>query len=194
MPRCSTLTQEAARRVRGILFVDYVRMIRGRKDLDWSGHLQPDDLAFLDVVIDPAGWYPMETFERMGDAILQEIGGGQLEAVRMWGRFQTDAILRIHPNLVSPGNPEETLSRFRVLHRGFFDYDAIDIPEVLLGEARIAIAYGMGASAEEAACHQAMGFFERLVEVAGGAGIYAAFRRRGWVEGPPTELSISWKV
>lgn len=153
-----------------------------------------DDLALLDALIDPAGWYPMESFERMGDAILHEIAAGQLEAVRMWGRFQTDAILRIHPHLVSSGSPAETLARFQVLRQGFFDYDAVDLPEVLACAARITIAYGMGVVAEEAACHQAMGFFERMVEVAGGSGIYATFRRRGWVEGPPTEISISWRV
>lgn len=169
-------------------------MIRGRKDIDWSRHLQPEDLAFVDDHTDPAGWYPMETFERMGSGILETVAGGQLEAVRMWGRFQTDAIVRIHPSLVSAGDPRDTLSRFQTLRRGFFDYEAVDLPTILVGEARVVIDYGMAARAEEAACHQAMGFFERLVELAGGSGIYATFRRRGWVDGPPTELSLSWRV
>ena len=169
-------------------------MIKSRKDVDWSEHLSAEDLELLDAQIDPGGWYPMESFERMGDGILALIADGQIEAVRMWGRFQTDAIVRVHPNLLSPNNPRETLCRFQVLRRSFFDYEAVDLPEVLLSEALIVIDYGMGKRAEEAACHQAMGFFERLVELSGGTGIYAAFRRRSWVDGPPTELTICWRA
>lgn len=169
-------------------------MIRSRKDVDWSRHLTSEDLAHLDASIDPAGWYPMESFERMGNAILREIAGGQLDGVRMWGRFQTDAIVRLHPNLLSDHNPPETLCRFQVLRRGFFDYDALDLPEVLVGEARVLIDYGMGWEAEEAACHQALGFFERLVELSGGTAVSAEFHRRGWLDGPPTEIVVSWRT
>jgi hypothetical protein len=75
------------RHVRGILFVDYVRMVRGRKDVEWKKYLEPEDFVVLSQVIDPDGWYSMETFERLGVGILREIAHGQLEGVRMWGRF-----------------------------------------------------------------------------------------------------------
>ena len=74
---------DLSRCVRGILFVDYVRMIRGTKSVDWSRYLEPVDLEIANTRIDPAGWYPMETFERYGVAILAEVGKGQLMAVRM---------------------------------------------------------------------------------------------------------------
>ena len=60
----------AERRVKGTLFVDYVRMLRSRREMDWSKHLTAVDLGYLVQRIDPDGWYPMETFERMGLAIL----------------------------------------------------------------------------------------------------------------------------
>src|SRR6185436_14336279 len=56
----------AMRQVRGVLLVDYVRMLRSQKSVDWSRHLEPQDLQYLETHIDPAGWYPMATFERMG--------------------------------------------------------------------------------------------------------------------------------
>jgi hypothetical protein len=180
------------RRVRGLLFLDYVRMMRGRKDVNWAIHLTEADMAYLQASIDVNGWYPMETFERMGNAILRAVAGGQLEGVRMWGRFQTDSILRAHPQLLGDDTCD-TLRRFQVLRAGFFDYDALDLPEILVGQALVRVDYRMGKVAEEAACHQALGFFERLVETAGGTSISASFRRRSWVDGPPTEITICWQ-
>ena len=58
-------------RVRGVLLADYVRMIRGKKDVDWSIQLEHIDLLYLKERIDPERWYPMSTFERFGNAILR---------------------------------------------------------------------------------------------------------------------------
>ena len=75
------------RRVKGTLFVDYVRMLRSRKDVDWSRHLRPEDLAFLGERVRHDAWYPMDSFERMGLAILAEISS-DMQIVQAWGRAQ----------------------------------------------------------------------------------------------------------
>src|SRR5690349_436248 len=93
------------RRVKGTLFVDYVRMLRANKEADWSRYLQPGDLEFLSQRIDPSGWYPMESFERMGVAILAEVARGELELVREWGRAQTEWIGQSQPELLAQGDP-----------------------------------------------------------------------------------------
>ena len=41
------------RNVRGILFADYVRMMRGRKDIDWSMFVPREDLFYLRSKIEP---------------------------------------------------------------------------------------------------------------------------------------------
>lgn len=47
------------RRVRGSLFADYVRMIRGRKDVDWSRHLREaatwQAVGFFEQLVTRAG-------------------------------------------------------------------------------------------------------------------------------------------
>ena len=91
--------------VKGFLFADYTRMIKGRKDLDWRRHLQPKDLSFLTQPIMDSEWYPMETFERMGLAILQEIAHGEMNAVRLWGRQSIDDLFSQHKSLICEGDP-----------------------------------------------------------------------------------------
>ena len=129
--------------VKGTLFVDYVRMLRAQKGVDWSRHLTADDLVFLSQRIEPADWYPMETFERMGLAILNEITPN-LDLVRAWGRAQIDWLSQTHANLIAVGDARETLMRFRVLRASFFDYDALQIADLCDGEAVIIAPTGWG--------------------------------------------------
>lgn len=102
-------------------------MVRSQKQVDWSIHVFPEDLKVISERIDPAGWYPMETFERLGLGILRTVAMGQLEAVKMWGRFQVDSVRRMFPTLVADGDPTETMMRFRVLATSFFDYGALNV-------------------------------------------------------------------
>jgi hypothetical protein len=179
--------------VKGVLFADYVRMIRGRKDIDWSTLLRPEDRLLVMSRIEPNGWYPMASFERLGNAILGEIAHGAVEAVRMWGRFSVDQLRAGTPQLVSDGDPVETLMRFRVLRATYFDFEALQVPMLTDEQAEIVISYHMGAVAEEAAAHQTMGFFERLLEVAGATQVFAQFAERSWVGDPRTLLELSWQ-
>lgn len=180
------------RHVKGALFLDYVRMLRSHKDVDWGLHLPPEDHTWLVERIDPRGWYPMRAFERFGELILRFVARGDLQAVRSWGRLQVDLLRALTPALVQPDDPLETLNRFRVLRGTFFDFDALAVPMAHDGEATIVIHYHMGAVAEEAASMQTMGFFERLLETAGARDIHAAFEQRSWRGDPRTMLRLRW--
>jgi hypothetical protein len=181
------------RQVKGVLFADYVRMLRRHRGVDWGEHLETEDLPYLAMVIEPDRWYPMATFERLGNAILRFIANGDLLAVRMWGRYSVDQLRVTQPSLVEAGDPVETLNRFRVLRSTYFDFDALDVRMLHDGAAEISIAYHMGMPAEEAAALQTMGFFERQLELAGARDLEADFRQRSWAGDPETLLVITWK-
>lgn len=169
-------------------------MIRSNKGFDWKSQLEPEDLPFLAVRVDPGGWYPMTTFERFGNAILTNIANSDLQAVRMWGRFSVDEQRALRPELVVAGDPVETLQRFRVLRATFFDFPALEITMLLDDEAEVVVSYGMGARAEEAASFQTMGFFERQLELAGAANVTGKFTQRSWAGDPRTVLALSWAL
>jgi len=179
--------------VKGTLFVDYVRMLRSRKDVDFSRWLAPHDLDLLRARIEPDAWYPMSTFERMGLTILAEIAQDNLELVKQWGRYSIDALSISHPNLVAKDDPRESLMRFQVLRQSFFDYPALVMREIHDGEASVQIAYGMCDRAEEAASWQTLGFFERLLEVSGARDVVVRFTERSWNEHETkTIVSMRW--
>lgn len=167
-------------------------MIRRRKDVDWARFLGPEDLELLRQQIDADGWYPMAAFERLGNAILAGIDSATLEAVRMWGHLSVTSVASAHPTLIAQGDPLESLMRLKVLRASLFDFPAFDIPMLSNGQAHVLINYRMGASAEEAACYQTMGFCEGVVSLAGGSGIAAQFRERSWRGDARTLIDLQW--
>ncbi len=180
------------RRVRGILFLDYVRMLKAHKGVDWAHALPPEDIRFLSARIDPDIWYPMETFERMGNAILRHVAKGQLLPVQLWGRLSASQLAAAHRSLLAVGDPVESLNRFRVLRATFFDFEALSVPMLHAGEANIIVHYYMGMPAEEAASYQTLGFFEGLLELAGAKALKGSFRRKSWAGDSQTLLELRW--
>ncbi len=179
------------RHVRGVLFVDYVRMLRSQKPGDWSD-LAPEDLPYLTRTIEPDAWYPMATFERMGNQILRTVARSNMFPVQLWGRYSAGQLRNQNPRLLELGDPIETLHRFVVFRETFFDFKALEIPLLHDDEAHVAVAYFMGTQAEEAAAHQTMGFFEGLLELAGARDVRAAFRERSWAGDPRTLVTLNW--
>jgi hypothetical protein len=185
---------DLTRRVRGVLFVDYVKMLKAQKGVDWRQHLPEQDLLYLAMKVDPDAWYPMATFERMGNQILRTTARGAMFPVQLWGRFSASQLRAAHPNLLAPGDPIETLNRFRVMRETFFDFPALEVPVLHDEEAQIIVRYHMGMPAEEAAAYQTMGFFEGLLELAGVRELRAAFRERSWDGDARTLIAISWQM
>lgn len=179
--------------VKGALFVDYVRMIKSRKDVDWAAHLKPEELELAGGKIELNDWYPMESFERMGNAILREIAEGEVEAVRMWGRFSMDELFKIHESLIAEGDPRESFMRFKVLRGSFFNFEALDFKSLLEKEATIEVDYLMGKEAEKAASYQALGFFERILELSGARKIKSEFTQKVWDGDATTVVRLMWK-
>ena len=182
------------RHVKGTLFVDYVRMLRSRKQTEWGRHLAAADLRYLSDRIETNAWYPMETFERFGLAILEEVARGDLFVVRTWGRLQAEYLADKLSGLLVAGDPRESLMRFQVVRQSFFDFDAVTIPELSDASARVFVNYGMGSRAEQAAAHQTLGFFARLVELAGAGSVRSGFEQRAWEGDPKTVVSLEWEA
>jgi hypothetical protein len=183
-----------ARHVRGSFFSEYVRMLRRRKDMDWSKILQPEDIPFLIRRVEPNQWYPMATFERFGVAILTYIDGATLDAVRLWGRFSVGEFVQTHPELIAPDHPVESLMRLKVLRSTLFDFPAFTVPMLVEGHAYVDIRYEMGPLAEEAACHQTMGFCEGVLSLAGATNVDAKFAARSWQGAAKTRVELTWDV
>jgi hypothetical protein len=52
----------------------------------------------------------------------------------------------------------------------------------------------MGNRAEQAAAHQTLGWFGRLVELAGAGSVRAGFEQRAWEGDGKTVLTLEWQA
>ena len=180
-------------KVKGGLFVDYVRMLKKKKGVDWSKYLLPRDLPYLEQQILPSEWYPFESFERMGIAVLREVASGDLEAVLAFGQITLDEMAKAFSNLVSDDNPRESLMRFEVLRNSFFNFNPVSIESIYGDYAKLRIQYSMSRPAEEAASYQAAGFFIQLLRLSGATNIEYRFASKSWAGDPTTILELKWK-
>jgi hypothetical protein len=180
------------RKIKGEYLVDYVRMIKRRKDIDWSEYLTVDDLLFLKKRIVGNEWYPMEPFERIATAIFKKVADGNVEVVRLWGRMQAEEVARTYDSLVSKGNPHDSLIQFQVLRKTFFNFDPIDVIELFRNYAKLAMNFRMNPAAEQAATYQSLGILERLVELSGASNIKFSFPSKLWEGGKSTVLELDW--
>jgi len=182
------------KKVKGTFFVDYVRMLRAKKGVDWSQYLEPGDMRYLSERIIETEWYPFDAFERMGLAVLTETAGGSMEPVHLWGRAIVDRMFSVHRSLICDNNPKESMIRFQVARGNLFNFDPVHVLVILDNYSKIELAYGMGRKAEEAACRQAAGYFERLLELAGATNVSHRFTRRAWDGAPSTILEFEWSM
>jgi hypothetical protein len=182
----------ASHKVRGILFLDYVRMVKRQRATE-NERLLPEDRVLLDEKIDPGSWYPMETFERLGLVVLDCFAGDATEPIRRFGQSQINGILAQFPTLLVPKHPRDTLMRFRVLMTSFFDFSALDVLSIDDTSAEVMIRYGMCAAAEQAATWQTLGFFEALLALSGAMHNDHEFVARSWeTPGRITRLRLRW--
>jgi hypothetical protein len=179
--------------VKGVLFADYVRMLRAHRGAPYDEYLEPPDLPFLDAEVDPGAWYPMETFERLGLAIFQTVAEGDLGLVRNWGRVSVTNVVGDNEHMIVPGDPRESLMRFMVLRRSLFDFEALCVLQLCDASASIGVEYGMQPLAEQAASVQTMGFFEGLIELADGQDIHAEFLESSWRGDRQTIIGLTWQ-
>ena len=74
-------------KVKGVMLIDYVRMIRANKGLPWEEYLTKEDMDIVNAKIFPSSWYSVEIMERMGQAVFLLIGKGDLEMAKIFGEI-----------------------------------------------------------------------------------------------------------
>ncbi len=185
-------------KVKGTLLLEIARLIRANKDRNWDRYLTEEDKEIIFSRILPSNWYPMETYERAGYAIFQEIGGGKLENARAWGRFVGEDIVKNFYHNLEGQDPISALKRFAIFRQQWFQFDerdfkGIEVRQTGPKEAEVKIQSDHPSPHFEAYTHQVIGTFERLIELNQGKDVRIEIIEHNWSdEKPYSVLRISW--
>jgi len=80
-----------------------------------------------------------------------------------------------------------------VMRSTMFDFAAFDVPTLTEGHALVTIAYQMSPLAEEAACHQTIGFCEGVLGLSGAKKVRTHFTERSWSGDARTSATLDWQ-
>ena len=160
-------------KVKGTMIVDYVRLIRAHKDIDWDKWLADEDWEIINSNLMASSWYPYLLFSRMGWAAYQEIAGGDPEMIRAFGRFNMQNLLKVYKNLLTPNDPVASVTKVARTWGNFFQGDGVE--STIMDHGPQWITYKMKAPDKEndpdkivAFAHQLSGQLIELVASANG--------------------------
>ncbi len=178
--------------VKGTFCLDYVKIIKKSKHIDWSKYLEPQDLAILDQRILSSQWYPLDSFIRMGLAVFKELVGGNLDTARGGGKIFMDQMADIYQNLVRDGDPMRSLDTFRIIRNRFFDFEGLEIERLGDNMVHIYVNLGFGHEGDEPYSHHLVGAFERLLELSRAEDIEVSLLEKSWDGAERTIIAAKW--
>ena len=181
------------RNVKGVLFLEYVRMIRKAKGFDYKKHLSEEDVNLVENWIEPSHWYPFETYQRMGELILYVIAGGKMELVRTWGTLSVQGLISIHEFLLKKGSPGESLKRFELLKSSFFNFDGFRISVDSENHALLSVYIATREKSREPSTLQLAGMVDGLLDKAGAQNVQSRFLGRSWEGDDESVIDYVWE-
>jgi len=186
--------------VKGSVFLNVARLVRANKDVDWKKYLNDKDLEIIHGQILASSRYPLDTYERAEIAVFREIGKGQLENARQWGRFMMENMFKtVYHDLVRDQDPALALERFALIVRMLYrfndpKFEALKYVKMPGDRARIIVKSDHPVREFEAHSHQSMGTIEKLVELSGGKDDKIEITECDWQnDNPFALLDVSWK-
>ena len=183
---------KTGRYVKGILLVDYIKMIRANPDLPWSEHLSAEDLEQANQLILPGSWYPIEFFQRIGMAVFKVVAKGNYQLIHAYGRSLAEKMNAENPGMVSKGRPRDTLRKYRAIQDRLYSFKPVETED--LGPGHLVVKTFSKPDGPEAQVIMEIvaGTIERLIELAGGSNVKTKLLEAVWEGEDQNALEVKW--
>lgn len=108
------------RMVKGSIVLDFVKMVKKYKNLDWNKYLKPEDWEIINTIVLPSKWYPIDFYKRCSMAAFQLISKGDLEGARSNGRLMARHLFETtYKSLGALTDPMLALQKFVQMYATF---------------------------------------------------------------------------
>lgn len=178
--------------IKGTFMLDFIKLIRANKDKDWDKWLTPEDREIIESKVLPSNWYPFDSWQRIGNAVFNEMAGGNLDLIRAYGPTITKNLLNVYSHVLVEGDPAASIEKFEGIRKTFLKgmESNIIITERGTDMMKLEIlSIGQEDTFLEAFAHATMGGIEELVKLAGGKNIEITIQ--GAEDG--YELEVKWE-
>jgi len=154
--------------VKGSVLIDYVKLFNASPHLPWSDHLTPEDLAQLRQLILPVSWYPLELFQRLGQAVFKLVSKENDAVVHGFGRFLADKMNQENPGMVTQGRPQDTLRKYAMIQDRLYSFKVLQIEALGPGQVLVRIMPSLDTAGARLFAAVTAGTIERLIELSAG--------------------------
>jgi uncharacterized protein (TIGR02265 family) len=181
-------------KVKGTMLLDFVKMIRANRNLDWDKHLKAEDWEVVNSLVLPAKWYPVDVYKRCSYAAFVLLADSNLEAARANGQSMGRRLFEnTYKSIVQSGDPGRALKQYVQVHSSFFNFGLLKFEMADSWKARIHLNYNDSSKSNAAFCYQMQGLLEALVRSAGGTNDRVAISAKQWEGAPATVFEITWE-
>jgi hypothetical protein len=185
-------------KAKGTMLLDFVKMIRKNRQLNWNQYLKPEDWSIVNSKILPGVWYPADVFTRCSMATFHLMGKDRLETARRNGQIIAGHMFEsTYKSLLQNKDPEKGLNQFVLIFGSLFNFTLLKVESLEPGHARFCHIYAFEEKTtifnKRAFAYQLMGFLETVAAMTGGKKIKAAVVSKEWEGAPETIFDITWE-
>jgi hypothetical protein len=182
------------KKVKGSMFLDFVRLIRANKDRNWDQYLKPGDWGTINSNILPSAWYPFEMYQRFGMATFNVLAKGNLDMARLNGKISGKMMFEnVYKLIVAGKDTLKSIQQFVKIYGSLFNFSMLKFEKVEAKHARVYHIYDPNDPADMPFCHQLMGILDILVEMTGGTNARIEMNSKQWEGAPATTFDITWE-
>ncbi|MDD5223894.1 MAG: hypothetical protein PHE84_07875 [bacterium] len=168
-------------KVKGTIFVDFVKTIRSSKDERILSYLTEKDREVISGLIFPSGWYQLDTFLRCLTAVFEVLGDKKPENARMWGRvFGAKIFTGVYKDIKFTGDKDVpvALKGFALTSKTFFTGSGLEQVFAEGKKARFRVTRVTELPAITIFFHVLAGCLEVYIEMAGGQNPQVSFTEK----------------
>lgn len=181
-------------KVKGTMLVDYVKIIRSRKDIPWEKYLTREDMDIVRQRIFPMGWYPFDFFRRAGLAILHEVANDDMEVVRQFGKITMKNLTEKTLTMLKDcNNVFDSFKRLNTIGDRFFNFATPRYEKEGEKSLRVTLMNVPDVEGVEAFCYQIIGNYEYMIEFYGGKNVKLDWDKKTWEGDKNTSFILSWE-
>lgn len=158
-------------KVKGSIFVIFVKIIRGTKDERLNRYLSDEDRKIISQRIFPSGWYPMDTFWHCLRACYEVFGEKKPRNAREWGKVMGIQLLTgTYKDVLSTANTDlpSAVRTFAMVSKTFFSHSHFELNSLEGRNAKLKLTQASDNSAAMVFYFIICGFLEKYIELAGG--------------------------
>ncbi len=181
------------KKAKGSMLIDFIRMIRTFKDLDWNKYLKQEDWDIVNSIVLPAKWYPFDFYYRCSFATYKLLAQGKLENARAYGQAMAKQLLEgTYKSFVQSKDAALALKQFVTAYGGLFNFGVLKLESNDPKSAKVHLDYDGDKEGKSAYSYQLMGMIETLIALAGGKNGKVSISAKQWEGAPATTFDITW--